>query len=275
MSGNVLRAPLRSALGSVWSWGLSVAAVLIMVFLLVPLLILVPVAFTSDPLLTWPPHLWSLQWFEEFFDSESWTGSLARSFQLALPAALLATALGVLGALGTAYARTGRKVTQVLFLAPLVLPVITYALGVYETSRQFGLQDSYLPVIAGQAMLAMPMVFLIASAALAERDPALPLAAASLGARWWVIVARVELPLISQAAFAGLVIAFATVFDEIIIAYFLLPPGFGTLPVEILASTRDSADPTIAAASLVVIAVASTMGALVLFSNLMRRRRSV
>ena len=275
MTGNesTLRASFRQALGPA-GWVLSVVAVLIGLFLLIPILIIFPISLTSDFLLTWPPHLFSLRWFEAFFDSGDWTDALLRSIRIAVPVALVATTIGTLSALGLAYARRGGRALRTLFIAPMVLPIITYALGLYDVSQRFGMTGSALPVIVGQAMLATPIVFIVVSAALATRDPLLPQAAASLGAPGWAVLLRIELPLLRPSIAAGALVALAYSFDEIIVAYFLSPPGAGTLPVEILGSTRETADPTIAAASMVVIGIVASIAALSLLVSVFLRRRS-
>jgi putative spermidine/putrescine transport system permease protein len=271
--GSSLTASLRLALGPV-GWLIAVLAVLLGLFLLIPILIIFPVSLTNDLFLTWPPDLVSTRWFEALFDSPVWMDALAKSVRIAIPVAVLSTVLGTLAALGIAYARHGRRTLQTLFIAPLVLPIITYALGLYDVAGRFDLTGSVLPLIVGQAMLATPIVFVVVSAGLAGRDPELPRAAASLGAPARVVLWRIELPLLRPSIVAGALIALAYSFDEIIVAYFLSPPGGGTLPVQILGSTRESADPTIAAASMLVIGIAASIAALVALLRTILRRRS-
>lgn len=254
---------------------LAIAAGLITVYLLVPILIIFPMSLTADFFLTWPPQLFSLRWFEAFFESSAWTQPLLRSLRIAVPVALIATVIGTLAAVGVSHARRCRRLLQTIFIAPLVLPIITYALGLFDVSERLGMDGSVWPVIIGQTMLAMPLVFVTVSAGLAGRDPQVPQAAASLGASGWAVLWRIELALQKPSIVAGALIALAYSFDEIIVAYFLLPPGSGTLPVQILASTREAADPTIAAASIVVIAVAASLGAVILLARtLLTTRRS-
>jgi ABC-type spermidine/putrescine transport system permease subunit II len=265
-----LRASLRLALGPV-AMSLTAVAVLLGIFLLVPILIIFPVSLTSDFFLTWPPDLVSLRWFETIFESPVWTAALTKSVRIALPVAVISTLLGTLAALGIAYLRRWRRLLQTLFIAPLVLPIITYALGMYDVAQRFDLTGSSWPVIIGQAMLATPIVFIIVSAGLAGRDPQLPQAAASLGAPGHTVLWRIELPLLRVSIAAAALVALAYSFDEIIVAYFLSPPGAGTLPVQILQTTRETADPSIAAASMVVIAVATSIAALVLLARVVLR----
>ncbi|SEF18743.1 ABC transporter permease [Jiangella alba] len=267
-----LRSSLAQGLGRL-RWAIHAVAVIVLVFLLIPLLIVFPISITRDHVLTWPPDLASWQWFDAFFTSPVWVDSLLASLRIAVPAAVIATVVGTLGALGLAYARRWRRVLQTLFIAPLVLPIVTYALGLYDVAQRFDATGSLLPVIVGQAMLSAPMVFVTVGAALANRDHQLPLAASSLGASARKVLTLVELPLLKPAVAAGGLIALAMSFDEIVVAYFLLPPGAGTLPVVILGSTRESADPTIAAASMVVIAMAVTVAALLVLVNVLMKRK--
>jgi putative spermidine/putrescine transport system permease protein len=260
------------ALGPV-RWMLTGVAILIGVFLLVPVLILLPISLTKDAFLTWPPHLFSFQWFHTFFTSEVWQHALGKSLRIAFPVAALATLIGGAAAVGLTYARRFRRTLQTLFIAPIVLPVVTYALGLYDIAEALGLRQTVLPVVVGQAILAEPLAFIIVSSGLAGRDPELPRAAASLGASAWSVLLSVELPLIRVSIVAAFLMSLAASFDEIVVAYFLSPPGEGTLPVQILQVTQETADPSVAAASIVVIAVALTVVAVVGLARASASRR--
>jgi putative spermidine/putrescine transport system permease protein len=271
MSDSAVAGPaLRQSLG--WLSRVNGVAVgLVAVYLLAPILIVFPMSLTRSMFLTWPPDVVSLNWFTALLEDDAWTGAFWRSIKIAVPVALFSTVLGTAAAVGLAYTTRWRRPLQTLFVAPLILPVITYALGLYDVSERFGMVGSVWPVIIGQAMLAMPLVVIVVSAGLAGRDPTLPRAAASLGASWARLLWTVELPLVRGSVLAGFLLAFAYSFDEIIVAYFLSPPGGGTLPVEILASTQDSASPIVAAASVLVIGVATLVAGLILVARMLLR----
>lgn len=262
---------LRQALG--W-WGplLSGAAALIGLYLLIPILIIFPMSLTGDLFLTWPPDLLSLRWFSALFENPVWTEAIGRSLRIAVVVSALATVLGTAAALGLTYARRWRRLLQTMFVAPLILPVITYALGIYDVSDRFNLIGSIWPVVIGQTMLALPLVFIVVSAGLAGRDSQLPRAAASLGATWPKVLLLVELPLLRGSIVAGALFAFAYSFDEIIVAYFLSPPGGGTLPVQILGSTQEAAEPIVAAASMLVIGVATLVAGMIVLARAISTR---
>jgi ABC-type spermidine/putrescine transport system, permease component II len=133
------------------------------------------------------------------------------------------------------------------------------ALGLYLTFRGLTGGTDLRVLALGQGTLAMPLVFVTVSAGLAAVDPNLSRAAASLGFRWPSIVWHVELPLVRRSVLAGGILAFAVCFDEAVLAYFLSPPGQQTLPTKIWTSASESASPTIAAASALVICLAITL----------------
>ncbi|HMJ97603.1 MAG TPA: ABC transporter permease [Thermoleophilaceae bacterium] len=241
---------------------LSLVSAAIAVYLLLPVLIIFPVSLTSDAFLTWPPDLASFRWFSAFFDNPAWAHALEKSIEIALPVTVLATVLGTAAALGHSYARHWRRSLQTLFVAPFIIPVLAYALGIYSVAGRVGLVASIWPIVIGQTMVTLPLVFLIVSSGLAGRDRDLPRAAASLGAPWPRVLWSVELPLVRNAILAGGLLSFAYSFDEIVIAYFLSTAGGGTLPVQMLSAANEAADPTIAAASIFVMGVAMTIGIL-------------
>ena len=106
------------------------------------------------------------------------------------------------------------------------------------------------------------------SSALRTFDDRLELAAASLGAPPLVRLRRVTLPLVLPGMLAGAVFAFVTSFDEVVVALYLQSPDMRTLPVRMYTSVTSETDPTIAAASSVVL-VATTL--LILLPQVVRR----
>jgi putative spermidine/putrescine transport system permease protein len=77
-------------------------------------------------------------------------------------------------------------------------------------------------------------------------------AATSLGAPFPVVLRRVVLPQIAPAVAAGGLFAFATSFDELIVALFVAGPEQFTLPRQMLAGLREFLSPTITAAAVLL-----------------------
>lgn len=239
-----------------------IVGVLIAVFLLAPLLVILPAAFSSSRYLRFPPPGFSTEWFEKVFSDPLWTDAILASLWVAGAGAALATIAGTLAAFALRRLSRGTRVLRTVFLAPLIIPPLILALGLYVVFSDF--RDAALWVLAlGQATLAMPLVFVTVSAGLSNVDPALSRAASSLGYTWPAVLWRIELPLVSRSLVSATVLAFALCFDESVLAYFLSPPGEATLPTRLWLSASDNASPSIAAVSAIVICVAVSLLAVV------------
>lgn len=250
-----LRDVLRDSLGA-WRWASGAVALLVAAFLLLPILVIVPMSFTTDTILVFPPTLFSTQWYETLSSDPAWSSAFENSFRLTAIGATIATVTGTLAALGINRRAGANTVLRTSFLVPLVLPWIVYALGLNLFYDELGILGEGWAVAVGQAVLAFPLVFVTVSAGLARIDPALDRAARSLGSRWSEVVRRVELPLVSASIAGGAIFALAYCFDEPIVALFTVAPDGQTLPVQIFQAARDAASPAITAASTVVMAVA-------------------
>lgn len=244
-------------------WAFGAAGVVIAVYLVAPIATVLPLAFTSKKYLLFPPSGFSWQWFDELFSDPRWRSSMLTSAKLSLIGAALATVCGTCAALAVRRMRHGKALVRTSLLAPMVMPQLILALGLYFTYRSVFGSTNLKVLVIGQATLALPLVFVNVSAGLAAVDPDLSRAAVSLGYRWFAVVRRVELPLVMRSVVSGAIISFAICFDEAVLAYFLAPPATLTLPVKIWRSASDSASPTVAAASALVIAFALTLLAVV------------
>lgn len=253
---------LRDALPRTRGW-FTLVGVLIGLFLLAPLAAVLPLAFTTSRYLVFPPVGFTWQWFDTVLSDPAWQGSIMNSTRVAVTAAVIATVTGTSAALAVRRVFRGRQILRTTMLAPMVMPQLVLALGLYLTYKSIAGGTSLAVLTLGQATLAMPLVFVTVSAGLAAVDPTLSLAAQSLGHRWPSVVWRIELPLVSRSIISGAILAFAVCFDEAVLAFFLAPPAQQTLPVKIWTSASENASPSIAAASALVIGLAVTLLAVV------------
>ncbi|WIV53496.1 ABC transporter permease [Amycolatopsis nalaikhensis] len=266
MADNLVRARHERTLG----WGLRVWVVLVGFVLVVPTLVVIPMSFGAGSTFQFPPDGWSWRWYGEFFGSKQWLAALANSVQVGLLAAALATVLGVAAAFGLDRARfRGRGVVRQVLMAPMILPGIVVAVAVYGVFLRWQLNGTMLGFVLAHAVLGLPFVVTSVQTSLAGYDPTMERAAASLGATRLTTLRTVVLPLIAPGVTSGFVFAFATSFDEVVIALFLQTPDIKTLPVRMYESIVLEIDPTIAAASSLIVVFTT---ALLLVPQILRRR---
>lgn len=246
------------------------AAGLVLLFLLAPILAILPLSFSASDILRLPPEGWSLRWYAALLSSERWLLAARNSLLVAGATTLLGTVLGTLAALGLHFGRfPGRGAVLALLAAPVVIPSIVTAAALFLAYSAVGLAGTLVGLVLAHTVISVPFVVLAVLASLRGFDPALLRAAASLGAPPAAAFRRVVLPLIAPGVAAGAVFAFATSFDEFILTLFLAGPGQFTLPRQIYAAVRDVWDPTICAAA-VLLFLASML--LLLASEALRRR---
>ncbi len=233
---------------------------LVLAFLVLPTLIVIPMSFSASQFLEFPPQHWSLRWYAHYVQSPAWRQATATSVEVSVLTALLATTLGTAAAYGlfVAAMRAARLVGTML-LAPIMVPVILIAIGVFYAYVKLGLLDTIAGLVLADSMLAIPIVMLVVTAALRSYDMRQEMAARSLGASRAGAFLRVTLPQIRFAVLTGAVLAFLTAFDEVVIALFVSGGGHATLTRDMFNALRDQIDPTIAAISTVMIAVSSLL----------------
>jgi putative spermidine/putrescine transport system permease protein len=244
--------------------GLAVLTGAVLVFLVAPILTIVPLSFSSGSFFHYPLPGVSLRWYEDFFTSPFWLNSLKNSLIVAVSATAIATVLGTLAALGIWRARfPAQALVLAILISPMVVPVIIVAVGVYFAFAPLGLNDGYAGLILAHTTLAVPFVVVTVLATLAGFDRTLLRASASLGAPPLTTFRRVTLPLILPGVLSGAVFAFAASFDEVVVALLIAGPGQRTLPRQMFAGINDNISLTIAAAATMLIAISLVLMGLV------------
>ena len=265
-----LRPPYETTGQRLGRYGLWCFAGAALVFLIAPIGVIVPLSFSAGSFLHFPLPGLSLRWYEDFFLSDLWLPALKNSLIVGTGATLIATTLGALAAFG--FWRARFPLLRLLFgvlLAPLVVPVVIVAVGVYFAFAKIGLVDGYLGLTLAHAALGAPFVLVTVLSTLSGFDRNLLNAAASLGAPPWLTFRRVALPIIFPGVFAGALFAFATSFDEVVVALLLTGPGQRTLPRQMFAGINDNISLTITAAGTLLILLACV---LLVVAEALRRR---
>jgi putative spermidine/putrescine transport system permease protein len=246
---------------------LRIFAGLMVVWLLAPILVVIPLSFTGKKSFEFPPTSWSTEWYHQLFTAPEWVESLTHSVVIALFVVLLAGVLGTACAVGLDRGvLPGKAIVRGLVLSPIIVPVVIVAVGVYLVFLPWHLAGHELGFVLAHTALAIPFVVISVSTSLAGFDRRLEQAAASLGSSPWSTFLHVTLPAIAPGIFAGAVLAFITSFDEVVTALFLSTPTIKTLPVQMF-QTINNVDPTIAAASTLVLAGTTLIMLVVLIFN--------
>jgi putative spermidine/putrescine transport system permease protein len=244
----VLERARRANLGRARSAGLVIIVGLIVLFLFGPLVVALAMSFSRAPVLVFPPHGLTFNWYSVVLSSSAWTSPALTSVSAACLVALLSTVVGVMASYSLARGQFPLKsLFGGILILPLITPVIILALGQDLALTQWGLTDSLIGLVLAQSVGALPFVVINCTLSLRSLDRNLELAAAGLGASPVRVFMRVTFPLMRRGIFAGAIFAFLSSWDDATIATYLVGPHLMTLPVYLLQQVEDYVSPEIAA----------------------------
>jgi putative spermidine/putrescine transport system permease protein len=253
-------------------WAFRALCIGVLVFLLLPILVIIPLSFSDSTFLIYPITTWSLRWYENLFSSAEWMRAAKNSFIVAPAATLIATSLGTMAAVGLARANFPFKgLLMSVLIAPMVVPIIVVGVGTYLFFARIGLADTYTALILVHAALGAPFVLTTVLATLQGFNQNLVRASLSLGANPLSTFFRVTLPVIAPGVISGALFAFATSFDEVVVALFLAGAEQVTLPRQMFTGIRENISPTIAAVATLLIVFTTSL--LLVLEWLRGRRR--
>jgi ABC-type spermidine/putrescine transport system permease subunit II len=252
------------------AFAIKAIAVLVLIYLVLPTFVIVPLSFSSQSFLSFPPPGWSLQWYQQLIAHQDYSIAFANSLKIGLPAAALSTMLGTMAALALTRGKLpGREAMAILVIAPLILPPIVLAIGLFPIMVRLGIVGTYPAILFGHVVVSMPLVFITVAAALRSYSPTFELAAMTLGANQWKCFWHVTFPMIRTGMAVGFIFAFTFSFDEIILALFLTNSATRTMPRLLWDQLNLYMTPLVAAATVVILSITLLM--LVLAAILARR----
>ena len=270
--------PYASPIEKIWHYAFRVICGAIFLFLIFPLLVIVPLSFNAVPFFTFTPEMlsfdpagYSMRWYNDFFTNLNWRGAVNNSFIIAIFSTLIATGLGTLAALGLSRPHMPYKTTlMTLLISPMIVPLIISACGMFFFYSRMGLQGTHLGVIFAHAALGTPFVVITVTATMVGFDHSLIRAAASLGASGTTTFFKIIVPLITPGVISGTLFAFITSFDEVVVILFVGSHEQRTIPWQMFSGIREHISPTIlAVATLLVL-----LSILLLVTVELLRRRS-
>src|SRR5690606_18854641 len=208
--------PHTSTAERVWFYAHRLLCALVLVFLLLPILVIIPLSFSDSTLLLYPIPSFSLKWYHALFESADWMRATKNSFIVAPSATLIATILGTLAAVGLHKVNfLGKSLLMAILISPMIVPLVVVGVGIYLFYAPYGIASTYTGLILAHAALGAPFVLTTVLATLQVFDDNLLRAAYSLGANPIKAFFTVTLPMIAPGVIAGALFAFATSFDEV------------------------------------------------------------
>ncbi|TAW18122.1 ABC transporter permease [Rhizobium ruizarguesonis] len=229
---------------------------LVLAWLIIPIIIIVPMSFSSARFLTFPPPSWSLRWYEAYLGNAAWMQATRVSLIVSVSSAILATVLGTAAAyaLNMTSSRLVRSL-QMLLLLPLVVPIVITAVGVFLVYAQVGLLASMTGLILANMMLGLPYVVISVLVGLRKFDATQEMVSRSLGMNRLRTFFVVTLPQIRPSVISGMLFAFISAIDETVVSLFISGGEYRTLTKRMFTALRDEIDPTIAAISSLLTAI--------------------
>ncbi len=226
----------------------------IMAFLIGPLVIIAGLSFNAADLIQFPPRELSLRWYGEVWRLDGFVAAVLLSVKLAALTTVGTAILGVMASLALArYRFPGRKVLLGVFLSPLVLPAIVIGIALLQYFRTIGLFSTFTTLLIAHIAVTLPFMIRTMTASLEVMDENLLEAAKMMGADALMTFIHVVLPSVRSGFIAGVLFTFILSFDNYTVSLFLTDPQTETLPIRMLKFTQVRIDPTVAAASTLLI----------------------
>ena len=269
--------PYVGTMGRTWHYGFHTYCGLVFVFLVAPLIAIIPLSFNAEPYFTFSkemvnldPEAYSLRWYKDIIHNKQWLHSAKNSIIIAFFATILATTLGTVAALGLSQSYMPFRVAIMgLLISPMIVPLIISAAGMFFFYSKIGLSQTMVGLILAHAALGTPFVVITVTATLIGFDHSLTRAAASLGSNPTNTFFKVIMPLVTPGMISGALFAFITSFDEVVVVFFLAGFEQRTIPRQMWAGIREQISPTILAVATLLVLLS-----ILLFTaiELLRRR---
>lgn len=269
--------PYVGVAGKAWHYGFLTFCGFVFVFLIAPILVIIPLSFNAEPyftftegMLAFEPEAYSTRWYEDIVNNPQWMFSAGNSVIVAVFATLLASVLGTVAALGLSQSHMPYKpAVMAVLISPMIVPLIISAAGMFFFYSKIGLAQTMPGLILAHAVLGTPFVVITVTATLVGFDHSLTRASENLGAGPTRTFFKIQMPLILPGVISGGLFAFITSFDEVVVVFFLAGFEQRTIPRQMWAGIREQISPTILAVATILVCISILLLTTV---ELLRRR---
>ncbi|MCB1738850.1 MAG: ABC transporter permease [Gammaproteobacteria bacterium] len=235
------------------TWGI---ALLVVVYLMLPLAVTIAVSFSSSPVFDLPPPQWSLRWYAQLARLRGLDDAVWLSLQIALICTFVSLLLGTACAIAVVRGNLPfRESVTTFMVSPLMMPGLVLGVALLQFLREMGLREAYPSLVIGHIIVTLPFVMRVVVASLSLFDFSLIDAARTLGCSYPKALFKVLVPALAPAFITSGLFAFLASMDNYPVSIFLTDARYKTLPIQMLQYLDERPDPTIAAISAGLIAL--------------------
>ena len=281
----------------IWYYTYRVICALIFIFLIAPILIIMPLSFNVEPYFTFTPEMlrldpdgYSMRWYDnlltfgmaapdalrdsswwaDVWANARWVQAAKNSIVVGFFSTIVATVLGTIAAMGLSRPEMPyRKLIMAILISPMIVPIIITATGLFFFYSDIGLSGTYFGLVMAHATLGIPFVIITVTATMMGFDRSLIRAAQNMGAGPVTTFFKVQLPLITPGVVSGALFAFVTSFDEVVVVLFIGSHEQQTIPRQMWNGIREQISPSILAVATILVIFSICLLAVV---ELLRRR---
>ena len=222
---------------------------LVLAFLYIPIVVLIVQSFNAGKSRAkWEGF--SFRWYEELFKDPNIMNSLVITLAIAVLAALFATIIGTLAAIGIhAMKRRPQQLMLTLNNIPMTMPDIVTGISLMLLFIFTQVERGFITMLLAHITFDVPYVILSVMPKLKQMNKNTYEAALDLGATPMYALFHVILPQVMPGVITGAMLAFTLSLDDFTISYFTTSPLVQNLSTLIYSQARKGIKPTMNALS--------------------------
>ena len=222
---------------------------LVLAFLYIPIVVLIVQSFNAGKSRAkWEGF--SFRWYEELFKDPNIMNSLVITLAIAVLAALFATIIGTLAAIGIhAMKRRPQHLMLTLNNIPMTMPDIVTGISLMLLFIFTQVERGFVTMLLAHITFDVPYVILSVMPKLKQMNKNTYEAALDLGATPMYALFHVILPQVMPGVITGAMLAFTLSLDDFTISYFTTSPLVQNLSTLIYSQARKGIKPTMNALS--------------------------
>lgn len=233
--------------------GSLIYAVLVYIFLYLPIAVLIVFSFNSSKL----NSIWTgftFKWYKSLFNNVAILEAMKNTILIGFISTLVSVIIGTITAIGLYKSNfKGKKLLDGFLYVPVVIPEIVLGIALLAFFSQIQLPMGLTTLIIAHITFSISYVVVVVKARLDGLDPALEEAAGDLGASPKEAFFKVTLPVIMPGIMAGALLAFTLSLDDVIISFFTAGPSSTTLPLKVFSMVKFGVTPEINALSTIML----------------------